>query len=99
MEEIVFNNQEELYKRILPALRSKKRLLRKDGFKMIKEADIWDFMRYIKWKDSYGLELCDMVDDILHAPTDEIVNYFFDKYMPEKMIVEDNFELHKLKNE
>ncbi|HIS18069.1 MAG TPA: hypothetical protein IAC02_05625, partial [Candidatus Coprovivens excrementavium] len=54
MEDIVFKNQEELYRRVLPALRSKRKLLRKDGFKTIKEIDIWDYMRYVKWADSYG---------------------------------------------
>lgn len=97
MEEIVFKNQEELYKRILPALRSKKKLLRKDGYRSIKENDIWDYMRYIKWVDSYGLELCDMVDDILHASNTDIANYFFDKYMPKEENIEDDFELPKLK--
>ena len=98
MEDIVFKNQEELYRRVLPALRSRRKLLRKDGFKTIKEIDIWDYMRYVKWADSYGLELCDMVDDILNTNNNDVANYFFDKYMPKKTIIEDDFELPKLKD-
>ena len=41
MDEIVFSSQDELYKRVLPALRSKKKLLSKDGFKSIELPEIW----------------------------------------------------------
>lgn len=99
MEEIVFQNQEELYKRILPALRTKKRRIRKDGFSTIQEIDIWDYMRYVKWANSYGLELCDMVDDILHVPNQQIVQYCYHKYMPKNTIVEEAYELPKLKKQ
>lgn len=98
MEEIVFKNQEELYKRILPALRTKKRRMRKEGFQSIKEMDIWDYMRYVKWANSYGLELCDMVEDILHVPNQVIAQYCYHKYMPKDTIVEDDFELPKLRS-
>jgi len=97
MEEIVFKTQEELYKRILPALRSKRKMMKKDGYSSIKESDIWDYMRYICWSDSYGLELCDMVDGILNTDNKLIAQYCYDKYMPDKEIVEDDFDLPKLR--
>ncbi|MGN1371535.1 MAG: post-transcriptional regulator [Candidatus Coprovivens sp.] len=81
MEEIIMNSQEELYDRIKPALRSKKRLLRQAGFKNISEKDIWDYLRFNKWSLSIGLELCDMVDDILHTDNNLIVSYYHNKYM------------------
>lgn len=81
MDDLVLNSQEELYNRIRPALRSKRRLLRQCGFTSVRESDIWNFLRMNKWLKSSGLELCDMVDDILHAKNEEIVNYCYSKYM------------------
>lgn len=75
MKELVFSSQKELYDRILPALRSKKRILSRAGRKNIKESEIWDYMRTQKWINSYGLELCDMVDDILNTENELIVEY------------------------
>ena len=49
MEDIVFNSQDELFNRIKPALRSKKKILFKKGAKKITEEDIWDFMINNVW--------------------------------------------------
>lgn len=97
-EEITFASQEELFARIKPALRSKKKLLAKNGFKYLNENDIWDYMRFNKWNKSFGLELCDMVNDILNTDNKLILTYYHNKYMPKKDIVEDVFELPKLKS-
>lgn len=97
MEEIVFESQEQLYKRIMPALRSKKKMIHKEGYKSIMEADIWDYMRLNKWSKSIGLELCDMVDDILNTPNIKIMEYYHKIHMPNNIKVEE-FELPKLKN-
>ena len=104
MEEIVLKSQKELYDRIKPALRSKKRMLKQCGFNNIKEEDIWDYLRLNKWSMSYGLELCDMVDDILNTSNEELVNYCHNKYMnnnEKKNINKENDEviLPKLKSE
>ncbi len=98
MEDIVFKSQQELYDRIKPALRSKKKLLSKDGYKKIKEADIWDYMRKKVWASSYGLELCDMVDDILNANNSDISSYCHNKYMLEDSVLVEEFELPKFKS-
>lgn len=97
-EDISFSSQEELYTRIKPALKSKKKLLEKSGFKHVSEFDIWDYMRHNKWNTSYGLELCDMVDDILNTDNNALIAYYHNKYMPKKDILEENFELPKLKS-
>lgn len=96
MEDIVFNSQEELYMRIRPALRSKRRNLINAGYKKIKDSDIWEFMRNKIWVNSHGLELCDMVDDILHASNEEIDIYCHNKYMFDDKKLEE-FEMPKLK--
>ncbi len=97
-EEITFASQEELYARIKPALRSKKKMLNKNGYKYVNENDIWDYMRLNKWNKSYGLELCDMVDDILKTDNKLIVNYYHNKYMPKKVFIEESLDLPKLKS-
>jgi len=91
--EVEFHSQEELYKRILPALRCKKKMIHKDGFKNIKEIDIWNYMRYSKWNKSYGLELCDMVDDILSANHIDIANFKHQEGTRQQEVI----ELPKLK--
>ncbi len=96
--DIVFHSQEELYERIVPALRSKKKLLITNGFKYINEADIWDYMRNEKWRVSNGLELCDMVNDILNTDNKLLVTYYHNKYMPRPTISEDGIDLPKLKS-
>ena len=75
MNEITFESQEELYKRVLPALKSKRKLILLDGFKSIKKNDIWEYLRLNKWANQSGLELCDMVDDILNTDNSLIVEY------------------------
>lgn len=75
MNDINFESQEELYKRVLPALKSKRKLILLDGFKSIKKNDIWDYLRFNKWANQSGLELCDMVDDILNTDNQLIIEY------------------------
>lgn len=106
MKELNINSQDELLRRILPALKSKKRLLKKDGFKLVSEQDIWDYLRLNKWSLSTGLELCDMVDDILHTQNELIAQYSHNKYMntfKENSVksnkkIDIEFDLPKLKN-
>lgn len=81
MEQVIFSSKEELYNRVLPALRCKKKSLYHDGFKNIKEIDIWNYLRNMKWDNSIGLELCDMIDDILNTENVSILKYFHNKYM------------------
>jgi len=96
--EIIFRSQEELYKRITPALRSKKKLLIANGFKYVNEGDIWDYMRSQKWNISNGLELCEMVDDILNTDNQLLVTYYHNKYMPKPTLSEEKIDLPKLKS-
>ncbi len=95
MNTIEFDSQEELYTRILPALKSKRRMMVKNGFKSIKKSDIWEYLRYNKWNEINGLELCDIVDDILNTDEELIVEYCHDR--DNKELSEVEFELPKLK--
>ena len=79
LDNITFSSAKELYIRLLPALKSKTKLLKRNGFCYIKEQDIWNALRNKKWQNTYGLELCDMVDDILNTDS-----FFFNNYYHEK---------------
>lgn len=70
-----FNSVTELYKRVLPALRSKKKelIINKLGF--ITEKDIWDFLRENKWSKEANLTLFDIVNDILTVEESSLVQY------------------------
>ena len=78
--DIKFETLEELYKRIKQALITKKNEMHRDGYIYIKEEDIWNYLKEIKWKDAKGLSLYDMTSDILN--TDNII---IDNYLKEKL--------------
>lgn len=65
-----FKTLKDLYERLKPALRMKKREL-----KNITEEEIWNFLKDYKWKNSSNLTLSEMVNDILLLSEEEIINY------------------------
>lgn len=73
--DIKFDSLEELYQRLLPALRAKKEEMRRNGFSYIKEEDIWNYLKINKWKSSSGLTLFDMVNDVLNTEDIYIDDY------------------------
>ncbi|MBE6154175.1 MAG: hypothetical protein E7163_01185 [Firmicutes bacterium] len=74
-KEIKFRSLQELYDRILPALKSKTRELNKKGFNYIHEEDIWNFLKTYKWTSSRDLDLAAMVNDIFNLNDKEIDEY------------------------
>lgn len=60
-------NQNDLYKKLLPALRTKKHELHLVGIKYIKEIDIWNYNKEHNWMFAKGLTIASMVDDILNT--------------------------------
>ena len=73
--EIKFKNLTELYERILPALKSKTREIRKKGLDYIHEEDIWNYLKNYKWTSSRSLDLGDMVNDIFNIEINELDHY------------------------
>ena len=55
--DITFNSLEELYERIKPALMTKKEEMKRKGYEYIKEEDIWNYLKEVKWKNSKDLML------------------------------------------
>ncbi|MDD6323077.1 MAG: post-transcriptional regulator [Bacilli bacterium] len=74
--EIEFKSQEELYKRLKPALNTKKDELNVNGYGYLKIEDIWNYLKENKWKTSHDLSLNEMVSDILNADNELIDAYF-----------------------
>lgn len=64
--EIVFNNLDELKKRVMPALRNRKRQLKRQNINM-NEEEIWNYFVDNYWKNAINLSLAMMVDDILNG--------------------------------
>ena len=78
--DIVFESLEELYKRIRPALHTKQQEMRREGYIYIKEEDIWNYLKEVKWINSKNLSLYQMVSDVLNAD-----NILIDNYLKEKL--------------
>lgn len=74
-----FHSLEELYKRIKPALFTKKQEMKRNGYVYIKEGDIWNYLKEVKWKSSKNLSLYDMTCDILNTDDAIIDAYLRDK--------------------
>lgn len=77
--DVEFNSLEELYKRLKPALAAKISDIHRSGFKYIKEEDIWNYLKEIRWTKSKDLNLYQMVDDVLNADEIAIDNYLKEK--------------------
>lgn len=71
--DIEFKNVEELYKRVCPALRVKKRMLHKKGIEK-SEKQIFEYLVKEKWSKSINLALNDIVNDILDVKDDVFKN-------------------------
>lgn len=82
--EIKFRSLEELYNRILPALKSKKKELKLKGYKYIKESDIWNFLKDYKWMKSNSLDLSDIVNDIFNINENELIEYIKEEMFKEE---------------
>ena len=80
MEDITFTSLEDLYKRIKPALKTKKEEMNRAGYIYIKEIDIWEYLKDVKWINSRNLSLYQMVNDVLNVD-----NVLIDKYLKEKL--------------
>lgn len=73
--DIKFKTLNELYMRLTPALRSKKKELDREGYKYIHEEDIWNYLKLNVWRTNTQLTLDKMVDDILNTPNKEFDDF------------------------
>lgn len=75
MDDLKFNSLEELYKKILPALRTKVNELKRNNISYIKEEDIWNYLKNNFWRNKTDLTLGQMVDDIINASNSALEKY------------------------
>ncbi len=75
MNDIRFKNLEDLYRRLLPALKSKVKELHRKGLKYIQEETLWNYLKEYKWINSLDLDLASMVNDIFEVKTEELEAY------------------------
>lgn len=78
--ELEFSSQEELYKRVQPALKAQLAELHRLGYPYIQLIDIWNYLIFSKWKKAKNLTLSDIVNDILHVD-----NHKLDEYLKGKL--------------
>lgn len=74
MQEEKFGSLLDLYKRLLPALKTKKHEMILEKFTQIEEQEIWEFLCETKWQRKQNLTLGEMVDDILNSDNWDIYN-------------------------
>ena len=67
--DIEFNSVEELYRKVIPALNVKRRILEKRNIK-ISNNEIFKYLVKNLWSKKEGLALCDIVNDILSTNDD-----------------------------
>ena len=90
--DIEFNYLEELYNRLKPSLKTKTSEMHRNGFRYIKEEDVWNYLKEIKWKTSNNLNLYQMVNDVLNVDNVIIDNYLKDKLESNKRVIYINEE-------
>jgi len=78
--EVEFKSASELYDRLKPALITKVEEMRRNGYLYIKEEDVWNYLKEVKWVKSVNLELYQMVADVLNSDDASI-----DIYLKEKL--------------
>ncbi len=78
--DITFDSLQELYQRVRPALAVKKAQMHREGYTHIKETDIWNYFKEIKWQKAENLYLHDIVADIIN-----IDSYYIDEYVKDKL--------------
>ena len=70
-----FNSQEELFKRVKPALNAKVMELHRLGYSYITIDDIWNYLVETKWKKGKDLMLSDIVSNIIHVENNKLDEY------------------------
>lgn len=73
--DLKFNNVQELYELLLPALETKEIQLRRNDYLGLSKKDIFNYLSENKWKNDRNLRIHQMVDDILELDNDELNSY------------------------
>lgn len=79
MDEVKFDSLNDLYKRMLPALRAKNDELNRLGLKNFKEIDIWNYLFQTKWHLKSNLRLNELVNDVFNIDEIKLIEYYKNK--------------------
>ena len=79
-----FSSIKELYERLIPAMTTRVRELHREGYVFVKNEDVWNYLKISKWSKANGLELSDMVSDILSCSGYEMDDYLKKTFMNSK---------------
>lgn len=71
--DILFHDVEELKQRVMPALRLRKKELKKQNINLSEE-EIWNYFVENSWKKAYQLSLSKIVDEILNSEISIVSN-------------------------
>lgn len=74
-----FKTAEELYNRVLPALRSKANEFKRDHISYVSEKDIWNYLSKTEWRKKQDLEFYELVDSILNLTIADMEKYLIEK--------------------
>lgn len=73
--DLSFTSQDELFKRVKPALQIKYDDIVNCGFKDVKLEEIWNYLIKTNWIKRENLSLFDIVNDILNLDNERFINY------------------------
>ena len=91
-----FKSLKELYDRVRPALYSKLKEIKRLGFSVVEEKDIWNYLVDNSWKKKTNLELHEIISDILYVDNYRVYEYVMNnlsKYKEKEEIKFDKDEL------
>ncbi len=74
-KDLEFTSAVDLYNRVKPALKTKLKELKRKELDYIRMEDIWNYLIKNKWMSANGLDLCDVVNDILNVDNSKIDEY------------------------
>ncbi|NLC48430.1 MAG: hypothetical protein GX758_03620 [Tenericutes bacterium] len=78
-KKLEFKSLSELYNRVLPALYSKTKEIKRQGYKYITEKDIWNYLVVSNWQNKNDLQLYELISDILYSDSFKINEYVMEK--------------------
>ena len=75
MKDINLDDFKELYNRLKPALNSKTKELKLKDKIIIKEEDLFNYLKDNVWNKEKNTSLFDMVSDIMYVDEDKLLDY------------------------
>jgi len=67
-----YTSQLDLYNKLLPVFKVKKRLIQYSKYKHITNENIWFYLIETKWKKAHNLTISEIVNDIITLDLEEI---------------------------